>query len=135
MSVMSSSDDDCIAASADAASITREAAETYASWFQSLADPTRILILHLLAVRGGEMAVGQISTEVGVAQPTTSHHLKLLHQVGFVHRRRAGTTVFYALNIRCLTRFPTAAQTILGQLAIPPGGDAAWMGSADAGTS
>ncbi|MGH3913167.1 MAG: ArsR/SmtB family transcription factor [Pseudonocardiaceae bacterium] len=129
---MSAVDTDGARASQDGV-VDRQDAETYASWFRSLADPTRILILNLLATRAAELSVGEISTAVGIAQPTASHHLKVLHQVGFVLRRRAGTSVFYALNINCLTRFPTAAQTILGQLPSPPVTEPRWMISTRSG--
>lgn len=106
-------------AAAQDSEITRDEAETYASWFQSLADPTRILILDLLAVEARDMPVGEISAAVRVAQPTASHHLKILHSVGFLRRRRAGQSVLYGLNTNCLTRFPTAAQTIMGHRPSP----------------
>src|SRR6266511_4541733 len=65
--------------------IDRNAAQTYARWFQALADPSRIVILNLLADARQPMTVGEIVAAVDIGQSTVSHHLKLLAQVGFVH--------------------------------------------------
>ena len=95
--------------------LDRQAAEDYASWFRSLADPTRIQILHLLATNDGPMTVGQILQQVGVGQSTVSHHLKVLAQVRFVTVEHAGTFSRYRVNPRCLAAFPTAADVVMGR--------------------
>jgi ArsR family transcriptional regulator, arsenate/arsenite/antimonite-responsive transcriptional repressor len=95
--------------------LDRQAAEDYASWFRSLADPTRIQILHLLATSDGPLTVGQIVQQVGVGQSTVSHHLKVLAQVRFVTVVHAGTSSRYQVNPRCLAAFPTAADVVMGQ--------------------
>jgi DNA-binding transcriptional ArsR family regulator len=63
---------------------------------RALADPTRVRILSVL--RRGEETVGQIARDAGTRQSTASKHLQVLHQAGFVRRRRDASTVFYALN-------------------------------------
>ena len=95
--------------------LDRQAAEDYASWFRSLADPTRIQILHLLAPNDGPMTVGQILKQVGVGQSTVSHHLTVLAQVRFVTVEHAGTSSRYRVNPRCLAAFPTAADVVMGR--------------------
>jgi DNA-binding transcriptional ArsR family regulator len=40
--------------------IDRARAEEWAPWFQALGDPTRILILHLLATEQRALSVGEI---------------------------------------------------------------------------
>ena len=64
--------------------VAREQAETWASWFRALGDPSRILILNLLATAGSARSVGEIVDELDLAQSTVSHHLKILGEVGFV---------------------------------------------------
>lgn len=96
--------------------LDRQAAEDYASWFRCLADPTRIQIVHLLATSGGPMTVGEIVRQVGVAQSTVSHHLKVLTQVRFVTVEHAGTSSRYQVNPRCLAAFPTAADVVMGRI-------------------
>ena len=61
-----------------------------------LADKTRLRILWLLA--GGERAVGAMTAELGLPQPTVSHHLAWLRTMHLVSPRRAGKNVFYALG-------------------------------------
>lgn len=93
-----------------------ESAEVYARWFQALADPTRIRILNLLACRDEPMTVGEVVAEMALGQSTVSHHLKILYVVGFVTRRRQGTSSYYQVNHNCVTRFPTAADLVMGRL-------------------
>ena len=61
-----------------------------------LADKTRLRILWLLA--DGERAVGAMTAELGLPQPTVSHHLAWLRTMHLVSPRRAGKNVFYALG-------------------------------------
>lgn len=96
--------------------IDRASAQTYARWFQALADPTRVLICNLLADAGRPMSVGEIVEAVDIGQSTVSHHLKLLAEVGFVHASPKGTARLYRFNQRCLQAFPTAAELVTGRL-------------------
>lgn len=98
--------------------IGRDSAHVYARWFQCLSDPTRIRILNLLASMGRDMKVGEIVEAMGLAQSTVSHHLKLLADVGFVLREEQGAAGLYRVNLRCLERFPSAAEVVMGRL--PP---------------
>jgi DNA-binding transcriptional ArsR family regulator len=61
-----------------------------------LADKTRLRILWLLA--DGERAVGAMTSELRLPQPTVSHHLAWLRTMHLVSPRRAGKNVFYALG-------------------------------------
>lgn len=99
----------------DAQLFDRETAETYASWFKALSDPTRIQILNLLAVAGDAMSVGEIVERVGVGQSTVSHHLKILSDVRFVVRHRRGTSILYRVNVACVAGFPSAADAVMGR--------------------
>ncbi len=100
--------------------LERFAAQTYAGWFRCLADPTRIMILNLLALHAGEMSVGAIVEAMDIQQSTVSHHLKLLEQTGFVCSNRRGTSTYFSVNERCVERFPTAAQLVMGRVPVPP---------------
>ena len=61
-----------------------------------LADKTRLRILWLLAE--GDRAVGAMTSELRLPQPTVSHHLAWLRTMQLVSPRRAGKNVFYALG-------------------------------------
>ncbi len=96
--------------------ITREQATTWAGWFKALADPTRILILHLLASEDRPMNVTEIVAALDVGQSTVSHHLQLLGETCFVYVERVGTASWWRINDRCLACFPSAAELIMGRL-------------------
>jgi DNA-binding transcriptional ArsR family regulator len=98
--------------------VTRDNAETWASWFRALGDPSRIVILNLLASADRTLTVGEIVAAVDVGQSTVSHHLKILADTGFVHVRHEGTASLYEVNRACLECFPTAAETVMGKAAV-----------------
>lgn len=62
---------------------------------KSLADPTRLAILHL--VQRGEKRVCDILAEIGGSQANISKHLGVLRQAGFVTCRREGVSVYYSV--------------------------------------
>ena len=95
--------------------IPRETAEIWASWFRALGDPSRLLMLHLLASRKRPMTIGELVEALDVGQSTVSHHCRILEETGFVLCEREGTTTRCRINARCLTMFPTAADIIMGR--------------------
>ncbi|WP_436790544.1 ArsR/SmtB family transcription factor [Yinghuangia sp. YIM S10712] len=69
--------------------------EKLAVMFKALGDPVRLRLFSLIASHeGGEACVCDIQ-DVGVSQPTVSHHLKKLRDAGLVTSERRGTWVFY----------------------------------------
>ncbi len=75
-----------------------EAAEL-AKGFTALADPVRLRVLSILAATpGGEVCVCDFVDSLGKSQPTVSHHLKILSEVGLVHGDRRGKWVWYSLD-------------------------------------
>ena len=94
--------------------IDRETAAVWASWFRALGDPSRILVLNLLAAKAEPMSVGEIVDALDIGQSTVSHHLKQLADVGFVLVEERGTSNLYRVNDLCLECFPTAAELVMG---------------------
>ena len=94
--------------------VDRGTATTWATWFRALGDPSRILVLNLLATKGDPMSVGEIVEALDIGQSTVSHHLKQLAEVGFVLIEERGTSNLYRVNERCLDCFPTAAELVMG---------------------
>ncbi|MDI3387582.1 metalloregulator ArsR/SmtB family transcription factor [Streptomyces sp. B-S-A8] len=75
-----------------------EEAERAAPMFKALGDPVRLRLFSLVASHaGGEACVCDIS-DVGVSQPTVSHHLKKLKQAGLLSSERRGTWVYYRVE-------------------------------------
>ncbi len=63
----------------------------------ALADPARLAIVRQLASDGSVCACD--FTACGeLAQPTVSHHLRVLREVGAVHGERRGTWIWYRLD-------------------------------------
>jgi DNA-binding transcriptional ArsR family regulator len=95
--------------------VSREDAATWAGWFRAIGDPTRILILNLLATETRPMTVGAIVNALDVGQSTVSHHLKILGDVGFVLVEREATSSWWRINDRCIDCFPSAAELVMGR--------------------
>lgn len=75
-------------------------AATTSDVFNAIAEPQRRQILSLL--RTGERAVGDLADELGLPQPGTSKHLRVLREVGLVRDRRQGKQRLYGLDARGL---------------------------------
>jgi ArsR family transcriptional regulator len=67
--------------------------------FAALSDPVRLRLLSLLATApSGEACVCELVAPLGKAQPTVSHHLKVLAEAGLVRGERRGKWVWYSLE-------------------------------------
>ena len=81
----------------DHAMSARSAAHVAAT-LKALADPLRLRMLSLIATSpGGEACVWDIATVADVTQPTVSHHLKVLKDVGVLTSERRATWVYYRI--------------------------------------
>lgn len=67
-----------------------------AELFQALSDPTRLKIVRALEM--DELCVYDIGALLYLTQPSVSHHLKILRQVGIVKYHRSGKTALYSLK-------------------------------------
>jgi ArsR family transcriptional regulator, arsenate/arsenite/antimonite-responsive transcriptional repressor len=75
------------------------------------ADPTRLEILRQLAAAEGVCAC-DFTACCEVAQPTVSHHLKVLRESGWVRAERRGSFVYYFLRPEAVARFQELARQI-----------------------
>ncbi|MBK0372942.1 winged helix-turn-helix transcriptional regulator [Streptomyces sp. RB110-1] len=72
--------------------------ERLATLFKALADPVRLRLLSRVASHpAGEACVCDIA-DVGVSQPTVSHHLKKLREAGLLTSQRRRTWVYYRVD-------------------------------------
>ncbi|MDQ4084260.1 MAG: metalloregulator ArsR/SmtB family transcription factor [Actinomycetota bacterium] len=70
---------------------------------KALADPHRLRLLSLLmAAPDGEACTCDLTDPLGLSQPTVSHHLKKLHQVGLVTAERRGVWTYYRADAGAL---------------------------------
>ena len=112
--------DDC-APAASRPGLDEQSATTYAEWFAVLSDPTRVRLLHTVSTaRSGSMRVGDLAEALGISQPTCSHHVKKLAEVGFVAVDKVGTASLVSVNPACCTGLPHAADVVMGTLATLP---------------
>ena len=98
---------------------TRDAA-TYAEWFATLAEPTRVRLLHAVASSDGGITVGTLTRLLGISQSTCSHHVRKLAEVGFVRVRKDGKNTIVTVNAACCTGLPHAADVVMGALTARP---------------
>ncbi|MEI6046184.1 MAG: metalloregulator ArsR/SmtB family transcription factor [Chloroflexota bacterium] len=91
-------------------------AEQAANLFAALADPTRLTILNLLAKSQGEVCVCDITASFKLGQPTISHHLKILRDVGLITGDRRGKWVYYSLVRSQVASAKNLIQEVVGTL-------------------
>ena len=74
-------------------------AERISPLLKALADPVRLRLLSLVASHeSGEACVCDLNEAFDLSQPTISHHLKLLHEVGLLDREKRGVWVYYRIR-------------------------------------
>jgi DNA-binding transcriptional ArsR family regulator len=92
----------------------RARTESLARRLKTVADPTRLALLHYLAERPS--SVGDLATSFGLAQPTVSMHIKSLRSSGLVQSERRDGRVQLSAD-------PAAVETLLNELrqvVVPP---------------
>ena len=70
----------------------------WASVFRALGDETRLEILGLLAAAGEPICACDVEANFRLAQPTISHHLRVLREARLVTAERRGLWVYYGVN-------------------------------------
>jgi ArsR family transcriptional regulator len=68
-----------------------------AAAFKALGDPNRLAMLTLLAQGEEALCVCDLGEHLPLAQPTVSHHLKILVEAGLVRRRQEGRWAYYSI--------------------------------------
>ncbi|PTA68542.1 ArsR/SmtB family transcription factor [Deinococcus arcticus] len=91
-----------------------------ATVFKALGDAHRLRALHFLATAdAGCCSTGQgvctcdVQQQLGLSQPTTSHHMKLLVEAGLVHAEKRSKWTYYTLSPRGLLVARTALDGLL----------------------
>jgi len=75
--------------------LKQEIIQLEADFCAAISEPTRIFILY--ALNEQPLNVTEITNELGIPQPTTSRHLKVLRERGLVYTERQGTMITYHL--------------------------------------
>ena len=88
-----------------AAPLTRDEADALARLLHALADRSRVLIVSaLLHSPAGELSAGELQEQVGLRQPTASHHLRKLVRSGLVEREQRGPYAYFRVAPDALSR-------------------------------
>lgn len=87
----------CVDVPSVMAEVRRAPLDRQSTLLAALADPSRLEMVHLLC-RAGELCVCDFTTAFDLAQPTVSHHLRVLREAGIVTSRKAGLWVYYAVD-------------------------------------
>jgi ArsR family transcriptional regulator, arsenate/arsenite/antimonite-responsive transcriptional repressor len=91
----------------------RDDAEALATAFKAISDPGRLRLLSFIAGQPrAEACVCHLVEPLGLAQPTVSHHLRVLTEAGLLARERRGTWMFYRL-------VPERVEALRQALALP----------------
>lgn len=77
----------------------RADAERLAQLIKALGDPTRIQLLEMIRTAPDRAAcVCDLTGPLGLSQPTISHHLKVLTDVGLLDRERRGAWAWFSVR-------------------------------------
>lgn len=85
----------------------------YAKMFKVMSDPKRLKIIDMLSE--GELCACKILEEFHITQPTLSHDMKLMCDLGMVKARKEGKWMQYSLDIDVMNEL----YKTVGRLMIP----------------
>src|SRR5690606_10886534 len=89
-----------------------EEAGQLAAMLKALAHPVRLQIVGILSRFGGQVCVWDVESQFDLAQPTISHHLKVLREAGLVDAEQRGVWVYDPTGPEALAQL----QTVVGGL-------------------
>lgn len=92
-----------------AETLSDEEAGATAELFRALADPARVRIVNLLASAGEPVCACNLNDPVGLSQPTVSHHLKKLVDVGLLEREQRGKWAYFSLRFEAVEKLAAVA--------------------------
>ncbi len=71
--------------------------------YKALGDPTRLKMV--IALKGGEMCVCDLSAFIGLSPSAVSHQLRRLKDLALVKSRRDGQVLYYSLDDQHIVDF------------------------------
>jgi ArsR family transcriptional regulator len=72
---------------------------------KALGDLSRLKILHHIANKGGSGQCSEIQHVLDLAQPSISHHVKILIEAGLIEPEKEGRNHKYNLNQQALSDY------------------------------
>ena len=78
--------------------LDRDAAESLARTLRAVADPTRLQLLSLIRqAANAEATGGELADQLGLTQPTVSHHLRIMVEDGLLVRDQRGRNAWFSV--------------------------------------
>jgi len=99
---------DCCAPLA-APTLSDTEANATAELFKALGDPARVKIVNLLATSAEPVCVCNLIEPLSLTQPTVSHHLKRLMDVGLLEREQRGKWAYFSLRHEAVVKLSAVA--------------------------
>ena len=99
-------------------SLERSQAESGATLLASIADPTRLSIVNMLAGSSEAVCVCDITDSFTLGQPTISHHLRILREAGLIVGDKRGKWVYYSIVPTKLREIQTLLEKVFAQPAL-----------------
>lgn len=92
--------------------------DTLAKQLWAIGDPVRLEILRLLPTEPNcETAcnVSKIAEQIGLSQPSTSHHLRILRQAGIITNRKMCRDMIYWVDLEASSEVCNSLRAVLIQ--------------------
>lgn len=90
--------------------------DTLAKQLWAIGDPVRLEILNILPTEPGceEVCnVSKIAERIGLSQPTTSHHLRVLRQAGIVKNKKMCRDMIYWIDLEASSAVSNSLRDVL----------------------
>lgn len=92
--------------------------ETLAKQLWALGDPVRLQILQILPTEPtchNACNVSRIAERIGLSQPATSHHLRILRQAGIITNEKKCRDMIYWIDLAAASGVSDQLRELIGQ--------------------
>lgn len=79
---------------------------------KALGDSNRLKILNYISDKGGCGECSALQHIIGLAQPSVSHHVKILLESGLIRAEKEGRNYSYTLNNSLLNQYTDTLRTL-----------------------
>jgi ArsR family transcriptional regulator len=85
---------------------TRGLVNLICAYNAALCEPQRVKMMKIMGSSpANSVSVSDFAAILGISQPTATKHLKILHAVDLIERKRVGSSVFYSLNLKTIDEY------------------------------
>jgi ArsR family transcriptional regulator len=80
--------------------------ERMCAYNKAISDPNRMKMIKIFgSAEDHSLNVSAVAEILGISQPATTKHLKIMEEVGLLIRERVGMSVYYSLNVDALNEY------------------------------